>query len=514
MRLHFSKLAEMRLTLFVLMLLATFTVSGQRIIFPEGDQWRLPAEGTETKFSVRTDTIPPHFTLEGNLNFGMLLDSVGNFTWKPSFDLVDRLEKQKEITVMFQAEWKGGKKSRKAVTFIVSHTNRPPVVEELPVFYVKQGTANKYQISPDYVMDPDGDPLVYKSVLTAMPEGATFSSLGLIGWSPSRNQFMALKSLPIFIEFIVQDPDKAESKGKVKVAQTQLDLPPELLLVPGDTIFNIKEDDRVNIKLYVTDPNGDENISSVSFLASDERVLKTSLKENSPVQSEFVWSPGYEFVDEVEKTKEVRVVFFAIDKAANRVQKRVIVRVTDAENITEKDKMTYSKYRATLVQMKSLIEQLDANHTRLSKQYKQAKRGKKQRSLVNAALGATTGLSPVIFKPDESKVVSAVGGTTVLTLGTLEATEVIGKSKNDILDRQKLNSDIRNQLQVEGDNFARKYALKSMRRGKDFETDREKLLPVINNPKLPQLELDASKPSMPNYTSKEMRTTFPDFSDE
>ncbi|MDZ7648409.1 MAG: hypothetical protein U5K54_15170 [Cytophagales bacterium] len=53
----------------------------------------------------------------------------------------------------------------------------------------------------------------------------------------------------------------------------------------------------------------------------------------------------------------------------------------------------------------------------------------------------------------------------------------------------------RNQLQVEGDNFARKYALKSTRRSKEFDPDRDKFLPIVNNQKLVLLELDASKPS-------------------
>ena len=134
---------------------------------------------------------------------------------------------------------------------------------------------------------------------------------------------------------------------------------------------------------------------------------------------------------------------------------------------------------------------------------------------MNAGLGATTGIGPVVIKDaDDSKYVSAIGGTTVLTLGTLEATEVIGRSKNDILDLIKLDIEIRNQLQAEGDNFARKYALKSMRRTKEFEVDREKLLPIINNQKLPLLELDASVSSNPDYSNKELKSTFPDFSEE
>jgi hypothetical protein len=99
-------------------------------------------------------------------------------------------------------------------------------------------------------------------------------------------------------------------------------------------------------------------------------------------------------------------------------------------------------------------------------------------------------------------------------MGTLEATEVIGKSKSDILDKMKINVEILNQLQAEGDNFARKYALKSARRTKDFESDREKLLPIINNQKLVMLELDASRPSTPKYDNRDIRNTFPDFADD
>jgi hypothetical protein len=56
--------------------------------------------------------------------------------------------------------------------------------------------------------------------------------------------------------------------------------------------------------------------------------------------------------------------------------------------------------------------------------------------------------------------------------------------------------------------------LKSARRSKDFDPDRDKLLPILNNQKLVVLELDASKPGIINYDSKELKKTFPDFSDQ
>jgi hypothetical protein len=330
--------------------------------------------------------------LQGADSLQIQLDTLGTFFWKPGFGLVSRLEKQKEINIILQAEWKDGRRVTRSLNFIVLHQNRPPVVEDLPIFYVRQSSANSYKISAQYVNDPDGDPLVFKSIQSQLPEGVVLSSQGLLTWTPSRNQFNALKNTPLTVEFIVQDqPTKTETKGKIKVAQTQLDLPPEMLLVPGDTVLTIKEDERVNFKIYVSDPNGDENLNNVGFVCSDSRVTEKSFTQNTSVQAEFTWSPGYYFVEEVEKVKSVEIIFFAIDKSNNRVERKVIVKVQDTENLEEKDKLLYQKYKNTLIQAKSLIDLLDENQTKLNKSYKQAKKGKKNRSILNASLGAATG---------------------------------------------------------------------------------------------------------------------------
>ncbi|MBX2915314.1 MAG: hypothetical protein KF856_08605 [Cyclobacteriaceae bacterium] len=501
-----------------LLIIACISGQAQQISVSDSTGWHSLFEGAELSFRMETpEVIKPRYTLEGGNGYGIQLDTLGNFYWKPSFDLVDRIEKKKEVTVLIQAEWKDGKRARKQLAFTVFHQNRAPVIEDLPVFYVKQSSVNNYQVPDQYVSDPDGDPLVFKSVQSQLPEGATFNSQGLLTWSPSRNQFNALKTVPVIIEFVVQDqPEKAETRGRIKIAQTQLDLPPELLLVPGDTVVSIKEDERIHFKIYASDPNGDDNISSVGFISSDPRIGNQSFSKNTLVQAEFTWSPGYYFVDEAEKTKIVELLFFVIDKSNNRAQKSVKVKVIDTENLEEKDKFLYTKYRSSLSQSKMLIDQLDENHEKLNKAYKQAKKGKKNRSILNASLGATTGLAPVAMPndPQAYKAVSAIGGTSVLTLGTLEATEVIGKSKSDIIEKLKINVEIRNQLQLEADNFARKYALKSARRSKDFDADRDKLLPILNNQKLVVLELDASRPGIVNYDNKELKKTFPDFSDQ
>src|SRR5688500_17600403 len=152
----------------------------------------------------------------------------------------------------------------------------------MPVLYVKQSTNNTYQFPQEFVYDLDSDPLVYKTILAKMPEGSALSSQGQFSWNPSRSQFMALRKEPLEVEFIVQDqPEKAETIGKFRIAPTQQDLPPEIMLVPavpGDSVFSIKEDETLNLKIYVSDPNGDDDVSHISFVSNDKRVPAKALK--------------------------------------------------------------------------------------------------------------------------------------------------------------------------------------------------------------------------------------------
>jgi hypothetical protein len=491
--------------------------SSPDLIFPDSLGWNYINENEELSFWVGTlDQAQARFSIEADQNLGITFDTLGNFRWTPSFDLVNRVERVKDVTVLFQATWSDGRRTRKAITFSVKHVNRPPVVEEVPSFYVKQSNLNSYQISGDYVYDPDGDPLVFKSVQSQMPEGAGLSSQGLLTWSPSRSQFAALKGNPLVIEFIAQDqPDKSETRGRLKIAQTQLDLPPEILIVPGDSLFEVKEDETLNLKIYISDPNGDDNIRNSGFIATDKRIPTTSLKENTQLQYEFTWTAGYEFVDDVQKSVSAELVFFTVDKSNNRTQRKIKIRVNDAENLIKKDTHLFQKYRSNMVEAVMLINQLDANQKKLNADYKKARKGKKHRSILNASLGAVTGLSPlVIDQPDQSKIVSGVGGTTVLTLGTLEATEVIGRSKEAIMERIKNGIEIRNKVLAAGDDFARKYALKSARRTSEFDKDIEKLRVALNDQRIVLLELDSYSRSPAKITDKDIKEIFVDYSEE
>jgi hypothetical protein len=163
-----------------------------------------------------------------------------------------------------------------------------------------------------------------------------------------------LKNNPLTIEFIVQDqPYKAETKGKIRIAQTQLDLPPELLIVPGDSLYSIKEDETLNLKIYVSDPNGDENVRNAGFVSSDLRIPASTLKENTPLQYEFIWLPGYDFVEETQKLNSVEITFFALDKSNNRIQRKIQIQITDTENVVEKDAHQYDKYKGNLTSVPS-----------------------------------------------------------------------------------------------------------------------------------------------------------------
>ncbi len=490
------------------------SVAQERFIFPSWDNWNEIKEDQELAFQVKTDDRAT-YSIIGHEGLGIEFDSLGNFYWKPSFDLVDRVALKKEFPVTFEATYPNNRSDRKTINFIVHHTNRAPVVEELPMFYVKQAFRNVYQFPSEYIYDPDGDPIVFKSSPSTMPEGAGLTSQGQFAWSPSRSQFITLKSAPLTIEFIVQDqPEKAETSGKLKIAQTQLDLPPEILIVPPDSMFTIKEDEPLNLKIYLSDPNGDDNVRSAGMIPSDSRIPSASLKENTPVQHEFTWTPGYSFVDDVKQSIEVNIIFFVLDKTNNRAQKNIRIKVVDTENLVEKDALQHSKYKNSLVNGLILISQLDENQKRLNQDYKKARKGKKKRSILNASLGAATGLSPITLDADQSKVVSGVGGTTVLTLGTLEATEVIGRSRDAILEKIRLGIEIRNKIQAQGDEFARKYSLKSARRTQEFEKDIDKLRTAMNDQKLVLLELDAYTRPRAKIDNREIRKVFVDYSDE
>jgi hypothetical protein len=339
------------------------------------------------------------------------------------------------------------------------------------------------------------------------------SSLGVLTWTPSRTQFNALKNNSLTVEAIVQDqPGKLESVCKITIKQTQLDLPPSLFLVPADSLFTIRENEVVYLKLYVTDPNGEESIDQVDFVSSEIRVPKSALKESSITQWEFAWVPGYDYVNDVIQKKELTFTFFVIDKSNNRAQRKVRVIVEDTENIEEKDKILTQKYNQSMSAAFNLVELLDKSYERLDVLYRRARKGKKNRTILNASLGAMTGLSPLILPTEQSKTVSVVGGTSVLTLNSLEAGQVIGKNAQEYQTQIKTNRDVRNQLQLKGNYFARKYALKANRRNAEFELDRDDLARLINSDAVASLKMPAD--TQPSPSGKDIRKTFPDFSEQ
>jgi hypothetical protein len=502
------------IAIFIFVSVSSFAQNGHQLIFPDSLGWNNLYENKELRFQLHTNR-PENvkYSIEGVQGAEIQFDSAGRFTWTPSFDFADRVQKTRDVTVIFEAKWPENIKVRESITFTVNHVNRPPVIEDLPIFYVRQATSNGYQFPQEYVYDPDGDPLVFKSIQSQMPEGSTLSSLGQFLWTPSRGQFASLKTNPLFVEFVVQDqPDKAETKGRLKIAQTQQDLPSEILILPMDSIFTLKEDETLNLKLYITDPNGDENVSNAGFVSNDKRVPLSALKGNTQLQYEFTWTPGYDFVDDAQVSSSCEITFFVLDKSNNRTQRKIRINVLETENLVKKDLHLYQKYKSTLVEALLLIQQLDVNQKKLNQEYKKARKGKKKRSILNASLGAVTGLTPVVIdNQDQSKIVSGIGGTTVLTLGTLEATEVIGRSKESIMDKIKTSIDLRNKAQSAGDEFARKYALKLSRRSAEFDKDIEKLRVTLNDQRIVLLELDAYSKNASRVDDKEIKKVFVDF---
>lgn len=504
--------------------------TGLKIIFPSTPNWNVLEEGKPFTFKIQVkpnqDSTRVHFNIpEGQIE-GMKLDSLGYFNWTPGYDLVDRIQGNKGFSVLFEVSNDKGEEARRSVEFRVLHVNRPPQVGELKPFYVQFNVQNTYQIDPNEVRDPDNDPLVFIPITDQLPEGARLSAQGEFSWKPSQTQFNKLKTSPIYVEFYVEDqPTKARTKGRLKIDVTQMDLPPVVSIVPNSPNIRLRENTTLNLALYLTDPNGDQDIQEFSFVSDNRNIPKEALKKNTNTQYEFIWRPDYDFVKDPLDTLGFNLTFFVIDKSQKRDEKRVHVTVENAVNEREKDIQLYTQYRTSLIRAWELIAQLSEKQDELSRLYRRAKSGKKNRSVLNAGIGAGTAITPLTINgtgdnaANARKIIPTVGGTATATVGTLEATEVIGRSISPLVDQ--LNKIIikRNELQTKGDIFARKYNLKSARRGQGGQTfakDLDDFEASMKVNDLIALELDAgwqdrNKPKNAEQQDRSLQRTFRDF---
>lgn len=486
-----------------------------QVILPQPTDWTSVAEGTPIKIQFRSTAAPGdtvHYSIAQGRLEGMALDSTGLFTWTPDYALTDRLQTAKMIPVLVEVRNQRDEAASQPITFTVRHVNRPPVVNDLRPFYVRYRTQNVYKMDAELVHDDDNDPIVFIAIPDQMPEGCKLSSQGELTWTPSLTQFNQLKAKPIYIEFWVEDqPAKTRTKGRLKLEVTAMDLPPDIAIVPKDPTVRIRENGTANLKFYLSDPNGDDDIATFGFLSESQQVPKKALVANTANQYEFIWTPGYDFVKDPFDSLSFQIVFYVLDKAQNREERKVNFTIYNAVNEAEKDRYYYAQYRQSIVTAWNIIEQLENREEQLKHDYRRAKKGKRSRSVVNASLGAITGVAPVTSGPN-AKYVSAVGGTALATLGTLEATEVIGKSMKDLLDRYNYVLGKKSELQNKGDVFAREFALKSSRRSSDFIKRIDDFRSSTSLSGLVALELDANWESKKEATDKALKRRFKDFS--
>lgn len=493
-----------------------------QLILPTQPNWNVVPEGNIVRFDLKATGAPNdtlYFSLGEGRPEGMDLDSLGHFSWRPDFDLADRIQTTRIVPVEFIIQNQHGKTTAQTVEFKVLHVNRPPVVGELRPFYVRYRTQNTYKMGSDVVRDDDGDPIVFIPIADQMPEGSKLSSQGELTWTLSLNHFNKLKQAPQYIEFWVEDqPSKTRTKGRLKVEVTQMDLPPDIAVIPKETSYKLRENATVNLKFYLSDPNGEDDISVFGFLSDNLQIPKTALVKNTDNQYEFIWQPGYDFVKDPYDSLAVQVTFYVLDKSQNREERRIHFTVFNTINEAEKDRYYYLQYRQLLVQAWGLVEQLNAKEEELKHDYKKAKGGKRNRSVANASLGAVTGVAPAVTGASTSsgvqkngRIISAIGGTAVLTMGTLEATEVVGKSMKDLMDRYNYVLGKRSELQNKGDVFAREFALKSARRSGEFIRKIDEFRGSMNLSGLVALELDANWQNKKEASDKAIKRTFKDF---
>ncbi len=497
---------------------STANTPALQLIFPNDADWNVIEEGKEIDFHLqvtggKSDYVT--YNITSGLRKEMKFDSLGHFVWTPGFDVADRINTVKTLSVVFEAQTKTGESVSKEVLFKVVHVNRPPVVDELKPFYVKYQTQNIYQIDMNSVRDPDGDPIVFIPILDGgMPEGMKLTASGEIIWQPSVQQFNILRDGARYMEFYVEDqPSKVRAKGRLRLEITQMDLTPDFTIIPQTTVVKSLENNRINLRFSLSDPNGEDDIATFNFISENKMVPQSALVKNTTTNYEFIWEPGYDFVKDPFDTLAFDITFYVLDKAHNKKERSIHFVIKNTIDESLRDNYVYGLYKGALVNAWGLLEQMKEREGELKRAYTRAKKGKKSRSLLNASLGVTTGLSPVIAKkdPNVKGYITTIGGTTVATVGTLEATEVIGKSVNGLLDRFNYVIQKKNELQSKGDVFAREYGQKSSRRQADFIKKLDEFKSLMNLSGLVALELDANWENKKEATDSAVKKAFKDF---
>lgn len=471
----------------------------------EGESFSFKFEATGGSGDYKFELLEPDY-LMGNL------DQYGNFTWTPDFDITSPDEIIKTLNLKIKAFDTEGKDDIRTIPIYVQHVNRPPVVNELPTFYIQFNSRNTYQLNKaGLAYDPDGDSIIFKPVLKELPQRMTLNNKGEINWKPSKKQFNFLSSNPLYLSFTVEDyPVGAKTIGQVRIEVSQDDLPPQITMIPNKEKYELNENEELQLNFFIIDPNGDDDLLSFGFVSENSEINDDALVEKKNGQYEFNWIPGYDFIEKEGAKEEFSINFFAIDKESNRSEKVIQVTVEDTENLLEKDRILYDQYRTVLERSWDMIVQLQEKENQFNKEYKIAKKGKKNRSIITAGLGGITGLAAII-DGEAQKWVTGLGGTATATLGTLEAGNVIGVPPSDIMQKLSYVSQKRNDLVVYGNVFASKYALPLSRRAGSFQSDLRSLSINLNLKDIAKLELDSIWENSKKSTDRNIKKEFKDF---
>lgn len=483
-------------------------------VLPKFRNWDRKKEGQTFSFKIdatggsedyKFELLEPEHFMEN-------LDQYGNFNWTPDYDITSREEFSKIILLNVKVFDTEGKEAYKAIPIYVEHVNRPPVVNEFPTFYIQFNSPNTYQLKQDgLAYDLDGDSIIFYPVLKDLQQGMTLNKQGEIYWKPSKGQFKALGKKQIQLSFTVVDyPGGARTQGQLRIDVSQADLPPAILMIPNKEKFNIGENEELQLSFYITDANGEDDLLSFDFVSENREISNQALLKKNNWQYEFSWLPGYEYIKEPGGKKEFNINFFAIDKESNRTEKSIQVTVEDVENLLEKDRILYDQYRTVLERSWDMIVQLNEKENLFNKTYKAARKGKKNRSIITASLGGITGMATII-EGDAQKWVTGLGGTATATLGTLEASSVIGESPSEIMQKLNYVSQKRNDLVVYGNVFASKYALPLSRRAGSFQNDLRNLSIHLNLKDIAKLELDSTWENSKKSSDRNIKKEFKDF---
>lgn len=211
-----------------------------------------------------------------NLPAGAALDPAsGQFSWTPGFEQSGDYQVSFEITDSF------GERAATTVDIRIAHTNRAPLMADLPVYNFTENTPATVTLPEGSDPDiEDAGKLAYS--LEGLPNGASFTGGSrTFSWTPGFEQAGDYQ-----MTLVVSDPEGLSAAGRLRLTVENVNRPPQLS-APGDQ--DGQENQQLSFSLQGSDPDPED---SGNLVYRCSNLPPGAFLDAS--SGRFGWTPGFD----------------------------------------------------------------------------------------------------------------------------------------------------------------------------------------------------------------------------